>query len=318
MTTENIVPVTPETVHWGYFEAARPPVLEVDSGTRVTINTISGVPAVMPEDETFVVPEAQRAVHEKIERRMIPGHLLTGPVAVRGAEPGDTLEIRILDIELATNWGWNAIRPESGTLPEDFPEQHLIHIGLERNRNVGVMPWGQEVSLAPFFGVMGVAPPPARGTITSIVPGDFGGNLDLKELVAGTTLYLPVFNEGGLFSCGDGHAAQGNGEVCVTAIETGLNGTFEFIVRKDLRLTMPRAETETHYITTGIHPDLDEAAKQALREMIVFIREHTPLSREEAYSLCSITCDMNCTQLVNRHKGVHAMLPKDVLAGANG
>ena len=180
------------------------------------------------------------------------------------------------------------------------------------------MPWGQEVELAPFFGVMGVAPPKERGSVTSIIPGDFGGNLDLKELTKGTTLFLPVFNEGALFSCGDGHAAQGNGEVCITAIETSLNGLFEMHVHKGETLTMPRAETLTHYICTGINPDLDEAAKQALREMIKFITERTPLSAADAYSLCSITCDMNCTQLVNQHKGVHAMLPKEVLAGAAG
>ena len=193
-----------------------------------------------------------------------------------------------------------------------------MHIGINKARNIGVMPWGQEISLAPFFGVMGVAPPPEFGSVTSIIPGKFGGNLDLKELTAGATLYLPVFNEGALFSCGDGHAAQGNGEVCITAIETSLNGTFEMHVRKDLKLTMPRAETSSHYICTGIDPDLEAAAKQALREMICFITERTPLTASDAYSLCSITCDINCTQLVNQHKGVHAMLPKEVLAGAAG
>jgi len=175
------------------------------------------------------------------------------------------------------------------------------------------MPWGQEVPLAPFFGVMGVAPPAERGTLTSIVPGDFGGNLDLKELVQGAVLYLPVFVEGANFSCGDGHAAQGNGEVCITAIETSLTGTFELILHKDQTLHMPRAETPTHHITFGIDPDLDEAARQALRGMIAFICERTERTPEEAYALCSITCDLNCTQLVNRHKGIHAMLPKTAL-----
>lgn len=314
---EHLIPATPETVHWGYFEAVRPPVHEIVSGERVSFRTVSGAPAVTPDSGYTVLPE-HREIHARVERRQTPGHILTGPVAVRGAMPGDALEIRILEVALACDWGWNAIRPTGGTIPEDFPEERLIHIGLDAGRKVGIMPWGQEVPLAPFFGVMGVAPAPEKGTVTSIIPGAFGGNLDLKELTEGATLYLPVFNEGGLFSCGDGHAAQGNGEVCITAIETSLDGTFEIHLHKEMGLTMPRAETATHHITMGIDPDLDEAAKQALREMIRFITERTPLSAADAYQLCSITCDLNCTQLVNQHKGVHAMLPKTVLEGAGG
>ena len=317
MSEKHFVAASSMNAQWGYFDATRPPIHEITSGDTVTINTVSGVPAVTPETGYTVMPE-HREIHANTERRQTPGHILTGPVAIKGAMPGDTLEIRILEIELACDWGWNAIRPTGGTIPEDFPEERLMHIGLDKARSVGLMPWGQEVPLAPFFGVMGVAPPVERGSVTSIIPGDFGGNLDLKELTKGATLYLPVFNEGALFACGDGHAAQGNGEVCITAIETSLNGTFEMHVRKDMPLTMPRAETATHYICMGIDPDLDEAAKQALREMIRFITERTPLSAADAYSLCSITCDMNCTQLVNQHKGVHAMLPKEILAGAGG
>ena len=317
MSDIHFVPASPENAQWGYFDAARDPIHEIASGDIVTINTVSGVPAVTPKTGFTVLAE-HREIHEKTERRQTPGHILTGPVAIKGALPGDTLEIRILNIELSCDWGWNAIRPTGGTIPEDFPEDRLMHIRLDKTRNVGHMPWGQEISLAPFFGVMGVAPPPEHGSVTSIIPGDFGGNLDLKELTAGAILYLPVFNDGALFACGDGHAAQGNGEVCITAIETSLNGTFKMHVHKGETLTMPRAETPSHYICMGIDPDLNEAAKQALREMIKFITERTPLSAADAYSLCSITCDMNCTQLVNQHKGVHAMLPKDVLKGAGG
>ena len=309
---QHLVEAGPDTVHWGYFEAAREPVIEIASGDRVTIKTVSGAPAVVPDAGFTVLPE-HREIHERVERRMLPGHILTGPVAVRGAEPGHVLEVRILEVELGCDWGWNAIRPDGGTLPEDFTEDRLIHIALDADRMTGAMPWGQEVPLAPFFGVMGVAPPAERGTLTSIVPGDFGGNLDLKELTAGAVLYLPVFTDGANFSCGDGHAAQGNGEVCITAIETSLTGTFELILRKDMSLQMPRAETPTHHITIGIDPDLDVAAKQALRDMIAFICERTERTPEEAYALCSITCDLNCTQLVNRHKGIHAMLPKSAL-----
>lgn len=310
--TAQRVEASPETVHWGYFEAARAPVCEIDSGERVTVCTVSGGRDVLPGDGYRVSPQ-HAEILDKVARRQLPGHLLTGPVAVRGARPGDTLEIRILEVELACDWGWNMIRPGAGTLPEDFPESRLLHVRVDPARRVGELPWGREIELKPFFGVMGVAPPAERGTLSSIVPGDFGGNLDLRELTAGSTLYLPVFNEGGLFSCGDGHAAQGNGEVCLTAIETSLDGCFEIHVRKDLKLAMPRAETPTHYICMGIDPDLDLAAKQALREMIRFITERTALSAADAYALCSMACDLNCTQLVNRHKGVHAMLPKTLL-----
>ena len=162
---------------------------------------------------------------------------------------------------------------------------------------------------------MGVAPPAAWGPITTIIPRRHGGNLDNKELTAGSTLYLPVFNPGAGFSVGDGHAVQGDGEVCVTALETALSGTFELVLHKRVALTMPRAETPTHLITMGVASNLDEAAKQALREMIALIRERTNLSDEDAYSLCSLAADLHVTQVVNIDKGVHMMLAKTALHG---
>ena len=179
----------------------------------------------------------------------------------------------------------------------------------------GRMPWGVDLPLAPFFGVMGVAPPPEWGRITSIIPRAHGGNLDIKALGAGATLYLPVFNDGALFSAGDGHAVQGDGEVDGTAIETCLSGTFQLILHKNAGISMPRAETATHYLTTGIDPSLDAAAKQALREMINLIQEKANLSREEAYMLCSLAGDMHVSQTVNVHKGIHVMLAKSALHG---
>jgi acetamidase/formamidase len=176
------------------------------------------------------------------------------------------------------------------------------------------MPWGMELPLAPFFGVMGTAPPAHWGRVSSLIPRAFGGNIDNKELGAGATLYLPVFVEGALFSCGDGHGAQGDGEVCITAIETALEGTFEFHLREDLSFAMPRAETRTHHITMGIDPDLDICAKDALREMIGLITERTKLSREEAYMLCSLAADLRVTQTVNGNKGIHCMLPKTLVS----
>lgn len=223
------------------------------------------------------------------------------------------LEVRIEDIQLRQDWGYNVIRPLAGTLQGDFHATRLLHIPLDLNAKVGKLPWGLELELAPFFGVMGTAPPPAWGRVTSIVPRAFGGNLDNKEMVAGATIFLPVFVEGGLFSCGDGHAAQGDGEVCVTAIETALQGRFTFILREDLAFAYPRAETPTHYLTMGMDPDLDRCAEMALRDMIVLIGEVAGLSREDAYTLCSIAADLRVTQTVNGSKGIHCMLAKKLL-----
>ena len=184
---------------------------------------------------------------------------------------------------------------------------------IDRRAMTARLPWGKEIPLKPFFGNFGVAPPACYGAIDSIVPREHGGNMDNKELVAGTTAYFPVWNRGALFSAGDGHGAQGDGEVCLTAIETGLVGTFELIVRKDLRIGFPRAESATHYISMGMHEDLDDAAKQALRHMIDWIAELTPLTRADAYTLCSIAADLHVTQTVDGNKGIHCMLPKAML-----
>lgn len=299
---------SPETCHWGFFDATVAPRLTVTSGDTVTIETVTGGPDMLPP-AGFHVPPELLAVHEKSER-MLPGHILTGPVAMAGAEPGDVLEVRIEAISLRQDWGYNVIRPLAGTLQDDFHEIRHLTIPLDAEAMVGRLPWGLELPLKPFFGVMGVAPPPAWRRITSIVPRAHGGNLDNKELVAGATLYLPVFVPGGLFSCGDGHGAQGDGEVCVTAIETALTGTFTLILRKDLRFCYPRAETPTHYITMGMDPDLDQCAVRALRDMIVLLGEKAGLSREDAYTLCSLAADLRVTQTVNGSKGIHCMIEK--------
>ena len=302
---------TPGNVHWGVFDAALPPVLRVRPGDRVTFHCLSGEPEDLP-GEGFEVLAEHRAVHARTERGPGP-HFMTGPVWVEGAAPGDVLEVRILDARLRQDWGWNLIEPGLGTLPEDFTAQRRLHIPLDRTRGVAHLPWGMELPLRPFFGVMGVAPPPAWGAITSVVPRAHGGNMDNKELVPGSTLWLPVFNEGALFSVGDGHAVQGDGEVCLTAIETCMSGSFELHLRKDLALELPRAETPTHHLTMAFDEDLDEAARRALREMIAFLRERLGLSAEDAYTLCSLAVDLRITQLVDGNKGVHAMLDKRLL-----
>ena len=304
---------SPETCHWGFFDATLAPQLTVRSGTTVEIETLSGGPDVLPPEGFHVAP-ALRDIHARSER-MLPGHILTGPVAVEDAEPGDVLEVRIEAVELGADWGFNFIRPLAGTLVDDFHEARLLNIPLDRERMTGSLPWGLDLPLRPFFGVMGVAPLPSWGRVSSIQPRAFGGNLDNKELVAGTTLFLPVFAPGGLFSCGDGHGVQGDGEVCVTAIETALTGTFTLILRKDLRFTYPRAETPDHYVTMGMDPDLDQCVIMALRDMIVLLGQVAGLGREDAYTLCSLAADLRVTQTVNGYKGVHCMIPKAIALG---
>jgi len=308
------LPATPETCKWGFLDAKVPPAIEIESGDEIEIDTVTGAPDVVPGPDTgFHVPPELAEIHEKAERHL-PGHILTGPVAVKGAEPGDSLEIRFKEIRLRQDWGFNFIRPLAGTLPDDFPEPHLSHIALDAARGVGRLPWGLEVPLAPFFGVVGVAPPPNWGRLTSLVPRAFGGNLDLKELVVGSTLHLPVFVPGANLSVGDGHGAQGDGEVNVTAIETALAGVFEIRLHKGRTLTGPLAETPEHWITLGIDPDLDRCAETALRRMIALIVEKAGLTREQAYTLCSIAADLRVTQTVNGAKGVHCMLRKALIA----
>jgi acetamidase/formamidase len=311
MTKTHRLDASAKTVHWGYFDAKLAPQLTVDSGDTVTISTVSGGRDVMPP-APLIVPNALADVQAH-QVQKLPGHMCTGPVAVRGAKAGHVLEVRIMAIELHYDWGYTFSKPLSGALPDDFAEMQLMHIPLDRKTMTGRLPWGLDVPLRPFFGVMAVASPHAWGAISTLPPRRNGGNLDNKELVAGTTLFLPVHVDGALFSIGDGHGAQGDGEVCVTAIETGLIGTFELIVRSDLKLEWPRAETPTHVMTMAFDPDLDQCVVIALRQMIEWIALVTGLSRQEAYMLCSLVADVRVTQVVNGAKGIHVMLAKSYL-----
>jgi len=308
---------SPATVAWGYYDASTPPVLRVKSGDTVEIHTlITSSPARL---EAAGLPAADvepalKEIHEKVTNKGPGGHILTGPVYVEGAEPGDTLEVRILSIRLAIPYAYNAFAPGRGFLPEDFPYARMRIIPLDEKRMVARFAPGIEVPLHPFFGSLGVAPPPVSGKISSGPPWIHAGNLDNKELVAGTTLFIPVHAKGALFLAGDGHAGQGNGEVDITALETSLVGTFRLTVRKDVKLKWPRAETPTHYLTMGLHEDLNEAAKMAVREMIDFLVSEKHLSRDDAYMLSSVAADLSITQLVDGNKGVHAMIPKALFA----
>jgi acetamidase/formamidase len=298
-----------DTVHWGYFDASLPARLEVDSGDTVIVDTVSGIPEVAPDAP---YSPAHREIVTRLKPQMGP-HILTGPIAVRGAMPGDVIEVRIKAIELTADWGWNIIKPLRGTLPEDFPEPEKRVIPLDRKAMTARLAWGPTVPLQPFFGIMATAPRPAYGRVSSVEPREYGGNVDCKEYVPGTSLFLPVFVPGGNFSCGDGHAVQGDGEVCLTALETCLKGTFELVLHKAMALPMPRAITPTHYITIGLNEDLDDAAKQALRAMIAWLVEMKGWSRSDAYVFCSLACDLHVTQLVDGNKGIHAMVKRELL-----
>jgi acetamidase/formamidase len=301
----------PETVHWGYFDANLKPLITIDPGDEVTISTVSGDTRALPDKSSgLTVPDSLYQINAKVQPKLGGPHIMTGPVEVRGAKAGQVLEVRIKAIDLHYDWGYNTIRPLGGALPDDFDRMRTIHIPMDRKRMVGKLPWGLELPLKPFFGIMVVAPPHAWGPVSSPPPRRNGGNMDNKELVAGTTLYLPIHVDGALFSVGDGHGVQGDGEVCITAIETGLIGTFELHVRKDMSLEWPMAETPTHIMTMAFDPDLDDAVVIALRDMIKLICARTNLSREDAYTLCSLAADLRVTQVVNGSKGIHVMLEK--------
>ncbi|SDR47101.1 Acetamidase/formamidase [Rhizobiales bacterium GAS113] len=298
----------PENVHWGFFDAKLPPALTIPNGGRVTISTVSGSSESLPAPP-LVIPPQLTAIHAKVTPKL-QGHICTGPVAVEGAKAGQTLQVDIEAIEPFYDWGYQVVRPLAGALPDDFAESRLFHITLDRARKSWRLPWGQEVPLAPFFGVMGTAPPAGWGMVSTLPPRRNGGNLDNKELVAGTTLYLPIFVDGALFSVGDGHGAQGDGEVCITAVETGLTGTFRLTLRDDMKLEWPLAETPTHMITMAFDPDLDDCVVIALRQMLDLVCARTGLDRYQAYALASLAADLRVTQVVNGNKGVHVMLEK--------
>jgi acetamidase/formamidase len=320
MPATHHVAATPATIRWGAFDAGFAPVATVASGDLVVLECVSGAPEVMPPPSSGLLPPpALSAIHAAKPPRLGP-HILTGPVAVTGAEPGDALRVDIERIELGCDWGFCGFRPLGGTLPEDFPYHRMLHIPVDKATMTGRVPVGPGVTLplSPFFGVMGVAPPPEWGTISTKEPRAHGGNLDNKEIGAGATLWLPVHVPGANFSAGDGHGVQGDGEVCINALEMCLTGHFRLTLEKgggakDPALRFPRAETATHYISMGMHEDLDLAMKQALREMIGFIVARMNVSAADAYQLCSLAVDFHVTQSVNGEKGVHGLLRKGLL-----
>ena len=309
---------TPKTVHWGYYDAAQAPVLRVRSGDTVEIRTaMIDTPEALERAGVAEgqIDQASGEIHRAIKDRGAGPHILTGPVFVDGAEPGDTLEVHIESIRLGLPYAVNVFFPGLGVLPEDFPYEYRKLTPLDETRMVARFAPGVEIPIRPFFGSMGVAPPEGLGRINSAPPWIHAGNLDNKELVAGTTLYSPGHVRGALFSVGDAHAGQGNGEVCLSALETVLSGVFRFTVRKGPRLLWPRAETPTHLMTMGFDENLDVAIRTTLRAMISLIVERYKLTREDAYVLASDAADFSITQLVDGKRGVHAMIPKSLFTG---
>jgi acetamidase/formamidase len=306
-----------ETVHTGAFDAGIPPVLRIDSGDAVVLETMmlmeGGLRPGIGLDELM-------EVRRRCGERFGGPHTLTGPIHVAGAEPGDVLEVRVEEL-VPVRHGVNYHLPGAiglGGLPEEFPAGAVHTFELDaRRKRIEIAP-GVAVPLRPFLGVMGVAPRPGERK-PAHAPDDHGGNIDLKELTVGATLYLPVWAPGALFSTGDAHAAQGDGEVNVTAVETAMKkAVLRFIVRKDMKLERPLAETPTHWIAMGFHPDLDEALRAALRDAVAFISRAHRLTPEVAYSVASVAVDFRVTQVVNGTKGIHAMIPKAAFRPARG
>ncbi|HTI05575.1 MAG TPA: acetamidase/formamidase family protein [Gemmatimonadales bacterium] len=308
------LPATPKTVAYGYYSATAAPVLRIASGDTIEVETmITNRPdrleaaGVAPGD----VQQSLRDIVTQVTDKGPGGHILTGPIYVAGADSGDVLEVRILRIDLAIPYGYNGC---AGFLPANCDSTRRTRIiPLDKARMVAHWSPGLDIPLHPFFGSMGVAPPKDSGRVSSNPPGIHAGNMDNRELIAGTTLFIPIHTAGALFEIGDGHAAQGDGEVDQTAIETSLTGRLQLIVRKDLHLTWPRAETPTHFIAMGMDKDLTKATQIAVQNAIDFVAATLGWSKMEAYRLVSVACDVRVTELVDGNVGVHVMIPKSVL-----
>ena len=307
---------TPSTVSYGYYWSEARPVLRIASGDIIDVDTLlTNTPAGLQKagvPDQKIQESLKRVVAEVVGDRKGPGgHILTGPVFVETAEPGDVLEVNILSIDFAIDYGYNGC---SGIVPENCDRTISSKIiPIDKKTMTSEYGPGIVIPLKPFFGSMGVAPLPELGRVSSVPPGKHAGNLDNRELVAGTTLFIPVFVQGALFEVGDGHGAQGDGEVDQTAIETSLRGRLRLSVRKDMKLTWPRAETPTDYISMATDPDLMVATKTAIQEMIDFLATTKKLTKHEAYQLVSLAGHVVVTQLVDKpNLGVHVKMPKSI------
>ena len=317
---------TPGNVTWGLIPANAPPVLRIASGQTVRIDTVSqqGITAGIDPVEFFgavgidpgQVLDDVKQIYRNVKREPgAGGHVLTGPIYIDAARPGDMLEVRILDVEFRIDYGVNNSGPGMGAAPELLTEVARNIIRLDLERGVAKFSPRIELPLAPFMGIMAVAPPPAQAPANTRPPGAFGGNIDLKVLTRGATLYLPVFNEGAQFFTGDGHGLQGDGEVNGTAIEISLTPTLQFIVHPGAGRDMkwPRAEDRDCHYVMGMDTDLDEAAHLAIVESVAFLQARAGLSAADAYALTSLAVDFRIGEAVNHVKMVYGAIPKRLL-----
>ena len=346
LEADHSLPSRPATLNWGWYPIDKEPVLRIASGETVRIHTLTHVGATQDADPIdfltgLGVPREEIlddvidfwASREGRPREGRSGHVITGPVHIEGAEPGDMLEIRILEIETRVPWGVNSTSGRGGVFSPSYPgaraddmaldipsARHLIRTGEVEGREVAFFSPDIQVPLAPFMGILAVAPDPVVGepgvTVPGVQgsrpPGAFGGNLDVKDLTAGTTVYLPVFHPGALFYTGDPHGAQGDGEVSGTAIEQSLTGVFQFVLHKGVTISAPRAETATHYLIMGIDLDLDRAAREATRLVVEFLVEEKGLTPDKALSLASIAVDFRVSEVVDLTQVVTGFIPKDI------
>jgi acetamidase/formamidase len=305
---------TPTTTFYRFLDAATPPIVTINSGDIVKLETATGTPGYferlgVPKDK---IPAELYETFKGVDDNARRDHTLTGPIFITGAEPGDSLEIRLRAIDLRLPIAGEGIGPNGGTLPGEFAQRDKVIFLDLKNKAAEYAP-GVVVPLTrPFWGSIAVVPPPSVGRVTDQRPNAWGANMDNRDLIAGTTLYLPVFVRGALLSIGDGHAAQGEGEVGGSAIETSLKGEIQVVLHKGRTIKLPRAETPTEYMTMGFHEDLDEAVKIATREMLDWIVEMKGIPRDEAYLLASVAMDLRVTQVVDGMKGIHAVIPKSI------
>jgi len=312
------LPCNPETVHWGFLAAALPNVLVISPGDEVRIDTLSGGASRLPRDRSR---HRVLAEHESVIAACSPRlgpHILTGPIGVQGAEPGDVLRVQILGAELRQNWGWNEIVRDGGILPELESDSEVVTLPIDLPTATIHLPWGPRAAAAPFFGVMAVKPPADYGEVTSLIPGVFGGNMDIRELKPGAELCFPVHSAGAGFSVGDGHALQGDGEVVGTAVETALTGSFKFeLDKRAAQVRFPYARMADRLLTLAVDEDLARAAKEAVSQAVRLLGLHFGLSASEAYRHCSLLGDLSISQLVNVKKGVHFSVRVDGLVAVN-
>lgn len=314
---------TPDTVLWGYIAANLPPALTIKSGEIVEIEALShqGLTTNKDPEKFFaaygisgheVLTDAKTVFAEVKRPKGASVHILTGPIYVEDAMPGDTLEVRVLDIKFRVPYGVNNTGPGKGVLPKLLKEASAKLIRIDLERRVALFSDEIQIPLNPFMGIMALSPPTSLGMVSSTPPGAWGGNIDLKFTGIGSSLFLPVFNKGGQFFTGDGHAVQGDGEVDGGAIEISLKPTLQFIVHKGKSIKQPRVETATDYLTTGLNTDLNEATRIALHEAVEFLQTEKGMSAADAYALSSLAVDLGIGEAVDIVNLVYAKIPKHI------